>query len=224
MLFVLGLGAGLGTSDASAAAIGSLATSTGLLATLLAVFAMKGWPTLSSASTVSTAGGALLIAGAVAWLVPRQAGSFRTAWRALLPRFGRQQLAACHRSADTVRLDGGFESELTSLFLRVHQAWDRFEFDALSACMTADMLDELLQARGHGVSSEVWRRTDVVTVQAEVVSIDQLSGAALASVVFSGSMREGAGSAVLPFRELWLLIRADEPEAPWKLARHQAFY
>lgn len=223
VLLMLGLGAGLGASDATAA-MGSLATSTGLVATLLAVFAMKGWPTITSASTVSTAGGALLVAGAVAWLVPHRANDYRTALRAFLSWLGRRHTASSRRSIEGGLRDGALESEMTALFLAVHQAWDRAEFDALGASMTTDMLDEVMHARGHGASFEVWRSTDIVTVRADIKSLEQLGTASLASVVFSGTLREGAAPSDTPFRELWLVIRSDAPKAPWKLARHQALY
>ena len=53
-------------NDACAAALGSLVTSVGLFGALAALFAINSWPAHLPASALSTAGGALVIAGAAA--------------------------------------------------------------------------------------------------------------------------------------------------------------
>ena len=52
---------------------------------------------------------------------------------------------------------------------------------------------------------------------------EPLSSAAwLASVEFSGLIRESAEKGAVPFRELWMLAAAKDGAPSWRLARQQA--
>jgi predicted lipid-binding transport protein (Tim44 family) len=85
-------------------------------------------------------------------------------------------------------------------------------------------LCEQLQARGARLN-----RTDVLDLQARLLAFEELHEAFVASVEFSGLIRERHDAAATEFRELWLLTRmkpgALAPEPPpeaWQLARVQA--
>jgi predicted lipid-binding transport protein (Tim44 family) len=226
----LGVVLALGANPACAAALGSFATSVGVLAALAALFVLKGWPPHLPASALSTAGGALVVVGAGAWwwrarLTERLAGFVPAPGPAggdLRPRG-----ANPHRPAlIDLPADVGREvllADLRRLFVHLQDAWDRHEMHALGALTTREMLAELcreLPARSLG--GEASRSTEVVTLRAELLGFETLAEALVASVEFSGLIRESADSGAVPFRELWMLTRSKRGGEGWRLARHQA--
>lgn len=113
-------------------------------------------------------------------------------------------------------------------FVRLQAAWDAGDLAALERLTTGPLLAELreqLQARGGELN-----RTDVLDLQARLLAFEELREAFVASVEFSGLIRERDDAAASEFRELWLLTRlkpealsppALQPEA-WQLAQVQA--
>jgi len=96
------------------------------------------------------------------------------------------------------------------------------DVQALGYLTTPDMLRELLPmltARTAGAS-----RTDVITLHAELVGLEELGAAYLASVEFSGLIRESAEQGAVPFRELWMLACEKDGSPSWRLARQQALF
>ena len=75
----------------------------------------------------------------------------------------------------------------------------------------------VLTSRGAGTS-----RTDVITLHAELLGLEELSADYLASVEFSGLIRESAEQGAVPFRELWMLACTKDGTPSWRLARQQA--
>jgi predicted lipid-binding transport protein (Tim44 family) len=59
-------------------------------------------------------------------------------------------------------------------------------------------------------------------LRARLLALEELQDARLASVEFSGLIRERAGAQAAPFRELWLLAHIDAGGQGWKLARVQS--
>jgi predicted lipid-binding transport protein (Tim44 family) len=107
-------------------------------------------------------------------------------------------------------------------FLGLQAAWDAGDVQALGHLTTPEMLQELLAVlttRAIGAS-----RTDVVTLHAELLDIEELGAAWLASVEFSGLIRESAERGAVPFRELWMLAATKEGAPSWRLARQQALF
>lgn len=228
----LGVGAllALSTNEACAAALGSFATSVGLLAALAALFVIKGWPAHLPASALSTAGGALVVAGGAAWWwraraagrlagfvsLPGPAGSV------VRPRGGSPGQPAA--IALPVGLDrDSLLADLRRLFVQLQDAWDRSEIHALTALTTPEMLSELcLELPGRTMCADASRSTEVVTLQAELLGFEVLAQADVVSVEFSGLIRESADGVAVPFRELWMLTRSNGHAVGWRLARHQA--
>ncbi|GAB4114517.1 MAG: hypothetical protein Fur0014_17130 [Rubrivivax sp.] len=106
-------------------------------------------------------------------------------------------------------------------FLRLQAAWDAADLGTLERLTTGPLLAELreqIEARGDGLN-----RTDVLELQARLLAFEELRGAFVASVEFSGLIRERADAGAAPFRELWLLtkMKPHGPEA-WQLAQVQA--
>ena len=114
--------------------------------------------------------------------------------------------------------------ELLSLarasFVQMQAAWDRADLRALGMLATGQLLEELrcqLQERG-----PAHNHTEVVSLHARLLSMDDLSEAQVASVEFSGLIQEDPASAAAPFRELWLLANVKAADEGWKLASVQA--
>jgi len=226
------LAAGLSglANDASAATLGSLATSVGLLAALAVLVAFKTW--LSQVGTLWPTGGLLALAAGVL-LLWHAFGSPLPRRRARPPLgvIGRRQAAkaaaAATPAARRVPLEGlppGLDSavlarELCEQFVRVQAAWDANDVTTLHALTTAAMLDELRSQRCEFVGTV--HRTDVVTLEATLLAYERLASAELVCVEFAGVLRESDGRGEMPFRELWMLERLHAATATWKLARQQ---
>jgi predicted lipid-binding transport protein (Tim44 family) len=222
-----GLLLALSANGACAAALGSVVTSVGLFAALAALLVVKSWPAQLPAAALSTAGGALLIAGGAAWLWrARAAGPIGAA-----PSFvatgkeGARPAVRPLRGA-CVALPDCFEHDMLLVELRLHfvrlqEAWDLGAMAALQGLTTPEMLAEFCLEQPACIG-EASSRTDVVTLQAELFAFEELGGAFVASVEFSGLMRHAPGEVAAPFRELWMLMRPKHGASGWKLARHQA--
>jgi predicted lipid-binding transport protein (Tim44 family) len=105
-------------------------------------------------------------------------------------------------------------------FMHLQAAWDAGDVPTLKSLTTPDMLEELLHvltARG-----DVGSRTDVITLHAELLGLEELSAAYLASIEFSGLIRESAEHGAVPFRELWMLACMKDEASSWRLARQQS--
>ena len=81
------------------------------------------------------------------------------------------------------------------------------------------MLDELMPVLTSRAGAS---RTEVVTLHAELLEVEELGAAWLASVEFSGLIRESAEQGAVPFRELWMLAATKDGAPSWRLARQQA--
>jgi predicted lipid-binding transport protein (Tim44 family) len=105
-------------------------------------------------------------------------------------------------------------------FLHLQAAWDRADLGALGHLATAPLLDDLrlqLGQRGPGPNC-----TEVLQLDARLLALEDLQEAMIASVEFSGLIREQHTSAAAPFRELWLLANVKAAGRGWKLARVQS--
>lgn len=129
----------------------------------------------------------------------------------LRPRRARQ--AAQHDVDDFLRV-------ARQSFVSLQAAWDAADLSALAALTTEPLLDELrdqLAARGPEPN-----RTEVLTLDARLLDLQELSEAFVASVEFSGLIRERLDDRAAPFRELWLLAKLKSAGPGWRLARVQA--
>lgn len=109
--------------------------------------------------------------------------------------------------------------ELGRRFVELQAAWDACDVAALREMTTEPMLRELCLQ--FPAPSERPNFTQVLTLQVEMVGFDRFPSVCVASVVFSGLMRETAESGASPFRELWMLTRSNADGAAWRLARQQ---
>ncbi len=102
-------------------------------------------------------------------------------------------------------------------FVGLQAAWDAADLHALAALTTEQMLEELrdeLQARGPAPN-----RTEVLALDAKLLTMEELREAFVVSVEFSGLIRERLDAGAAPFRELWLLAKLKATGQGWQLAR-----
>jgi predicted lipid-binding transport protein (Tim44 family) len=105
-------------------------------------------------------------------------------------------------------------------FVVLQQAWDAADLARLGEMMTDDMLANVqaqLAERGDQPN-----RTDVVTLQATLLGVEDLGVHFLASVEFSGMIREEISAGASPFREIWNLTKSHDGGSGWLLAGVQA--
>src|SRR5690606_27187079 len=99
----------------------------------------------------------------------------------------------------------GFLAAAKRNFVTLQDAWDRADLKSLRGMMTDEMMRELqaqLAERGRepGAAAE---KTEVVMLEAQLLGIDDSGADYLASVEFSGMIREEPSSGPSPFREVW---------------------
>jgi len=105
-------------------------------------------------------------------------------------------------------------------FLQMQAAWDRADLPALGVMATEPLLDDLreqLALRGPGPN-----HTEVLELQARLLTLEELHSGYLASVEFSGVIREQFDGVAAPFSEVWMLAKVKSAERGWRLARVQS--
>jgi predicted lipid-binding transport protein (Tim44 family) len=110
--------------------------------------------------------------------------------------------------------EAGFLVTAKTHYTRLQQAWDSGNLVDLERFCTPDMFGELKAqiAARDGVD-----KTDVVTLEAQLLGIDEVAGTYHASVEFSGLIREETFGGAAPFREIWNLSREKEAKSGWLL-------
>lgn len=89
--------------------------------------------------------------------------------------------------------------------MRIQAIWDSGNVDNLRDLLTDDLIAELkpqLEARGNESN-----KTEVVLLNAELLGIETVSDGHLASVRFSGMLRENPGAEAFRFEEVWNLFK-----------------
>ena len=117
----------------------------------------------------------------------------------------------------------GFVAAAKDNFIILQAAWDRADIPALRAMMTDSMLHEIqtqLAERGQLVQGP--NSTEVVMLEAQLLGIEDLGEGYMASIEFSGMIREEAHAAPNPFREVWNMTKPKTGGAGWLVAGVQA--
>ncbi|MCF8211154.1 MAG: 39S ribosomal protein L45 [Rhodoferax sp.] len=118
----------------------------------------------------------------------------------------------------------GFLAAAKTNFVTLQAAWDRSDIPALRAMMTDSMLKEIqsqLSERESHTGAKV-NVTDVVMVEAHLIGIEELKDEYMASVEFSGMIREDPSAGPNPFREVWNMTKAKDGASGWLVAGVQA--
>jgi predicted lipid-binding transport protein (Tim44 family) len=118
----------------------------------------------------------------------------------------------------------GFVNAAKQNFIALQQAWDRSDIPALRVMMTDSMLEEIkaqLAEREATASGQV-NHTEVVMLEAQMLGIEEVGTAYMASVEFSGLIREDASAGPTPFREVWNMTKPKDGSLGWLVAGVQA--
>jgi predicted lipid-binding transport protein (Tim44 family) len=118
----------------------------------------------------------------------------------------------------------GFLAAAKRNFVTLQDAWDRADMEALRSMMTDEMLGEIRkqlaerEREGQGLP----HRTEVVMLEAQLLGIEDTAGDYMASVEFSGMMREDPSAGPSPFREVWNMTKPKDGRSGWVVAGLQA--
>lgn len=115
-------------------------------------------------------------------------------------------------------------AQMRDCFVEMQQAWDRADIAHLRTMMTQDMRDlldaRLLEREQQGPSPHT---TEIIVLEAHLLSREQSEGRRLVSVEFSGMVRESPTQAPTPFREMWDMIKPlHDSAARWLVAGVQS--
>ena len=118
----------------------------------------------------------------------------------------------------------GFLQACKRNFVSLQAAWDHSDLSALRAFMTDEMLSEIktqLSERDSHTGTPV-NVTEVVMLDARLLGIEEGTEDYLASVEFSGMIRENPSTGPAPFREVWNMSKPKDGSAGWLVAGVQA--
>ena len=118
----------------------------------------------------------------------------------------------------------GFLQSAKANFVSLQAAWDKSDIAALRVMMTDTMLKEIqsqLAEREVHTGGPI-NLTDVVMIDAHLLGIEDLGDDYMASVEFSGMIREEPSAGASPFREVWNMIKPKSGSSGWLVAGVQA--
>ena len=106
-----------------------------------------------------------------------------------------------------------FLQEAKNQFVAIQKVWDSGDIQQLRNFLTDDLLAELqVQLAGQAGGNQ----TEVVLLNAELLGIEKVTDGHLASVRFSGMLREQPGTEAFRFEEVWNLFKP--AQGGWLLA------
>ncbi|MBC3873846.1 Tim44 domain-containing protein [Undibacterium flavidum] len=103
-----------------------------------------------------------------------------------------------------------------SNYIRLQAAWDRGDINDIREFTSPEMFAEMkleLQDRGNAKNE-----TDVVSLEAEFLGLETQTYDYLASVKFTGMIKEGGATMAEPFAEVWNLAKPVNGQSGWLLA------
>ena len=118
----------------------------------------------------------------------------------------------------------GFLAACKTNFVTLQGAWDRSDISALRDMMTDEMLGQIktqLAERESHTGGTV-NKTDVLRLDAQLLGIEEMSDVYMASVEFSGMIREDESAGASPFREVWNMTKPRHGSGGWLVAGVQA--
>jgi predicted lipid-binding transport protein (Tim44 family) len=117
----------------------------------------------------------------------------------------------------------GFVTAAKRNFVTLQDAWDRSDIQALRSMMTDSMIAEiqtqLAERESHNNGQP--NKTDVVMLEANLLGIEEVGEGYVASVEFSGMIREQPSAGPSPFREVWNMTKP-KTGGGWLVAGVQA--
>lgn len=118
----------------------------------------------------------------------------------------------------------GFLKAAKANFVTLQAAWDRSDISSLRAMMTDEMLGEIRTqlAEREAHTGGPANHTDVVMIDAKLLGIEDIGSDYMASVEFSGMIREEPSAGPSPFREVWNMTKPKSGSSGWLVAGVQA--
>ncbi len=118
----------------------------------------------------------------------------------------------------------GFLTSAKANFVSLQAAWDKSDINALRVMMTDTMLKEIQAqlAERESHSGGPGNLTDVVMIEAQLLGIEDTGDDYMASVEFSGMIREEPSAGASPFREVWNMTKSKSGKSGWLVAGVQA--
>lgn len=118
----------------------------------------------------------------------------------------------------------GFVSAAKQNFMLLQRAWDKSDIPTLRTMMTDAMVEEIKTqlAERESTAGGQPNQTDVVMLEAKMLGIEELPTHFMASVEFSGLIREEPSSGPTPFREVWNMSKPKDGSVGWLVAGVQA--
>jgi len=118
----------------------------------------------------------------------------------------------------------GFLAAAKRNFVTLQEAWDRGDVASLRSMMTDEMLEEIKSQLSEREKQQggVPNKTEVVMLEAQLLGIEDLGQDYMASVEFSGMIREEPGAGPSPFREVWNMTKPKVGSRGWLVAGVQA--
>lgn len=120
----------------------------------------------------------------------------------------------------------GFLAQAKENFVTMQDAWDRSDTSSLRQMMTDSMLNEIkAQIAERDAASSVGQMsmTEVVSLEAKLLGIEESQGGYLASIEFTGMIREEPNAPPESFKEIWNMSRSKHDNSGWLLAGIQGF-
>ena len=110
----------------------------------------------------------------------------------------------------------GFERNAKVNFIRLQAANDVGNLDDIRQFTTPEMFAELkMELAERGTATQ---KTDVVSINAEVIEVDEDADRYVVSVRFTGVMRDGSGEPDESFSEVWHLMKLRQGATGWVLS------
>ena len=154
-----------------------------------------------------------------------------TAFEALkpAPAAGASMIGSGLAGSQTWGIPDGFDAEgflksAKANFVSLQAAWDKSDINALRVMMTDTMLREIQAqlAEREVHTGGTLNLTDVVMIEAQLLGIEDTGDNYMASVEFSGMIREEPSAGASPFREVWNMTKAKTGNSGWLVAGVQA--
>lgn len=129
--------------------------------------------------------------------------------------------SASPEAASPVNVPEGFDSEafvrIAKLnFVRLQAANDEKNIDDIREFTSPELFAEIkMQMTERGDTPQ---QTDVVTLDAELLEVTTEANRHIASVRFSGMIREAADASAEPFEEIWNLSKPVEGNKGWVIS------
>ena len=118
----------------------------------------------------------------------------------------------------------GFVDAAKRNFITLQDAWDRSDMALLRSMMTDAMVAEISSqlAEREAQFPGQPNKTEVVMLEAQLLGIEDVADAYMASVEFNGMIREEPSAGPSPFREVWNMTKPKNGGSGWLVAGVQA--